>query len=87
MFAKMTPDTLDRPDSDTSRRLGNLDLAKFRDRRARTLGGATTREFRSTTPPAVAPPPWRTIARALHEPWAPPASRYVIRDLGAVPVI
>ena len=42
--------------------------------------GATTREFRSTTPPAVAPPPWRTIARALHEPWAPPASRYVIRD-------
>ena len=39
MFAKMTPDTLDRPDSDTSRRLGNLDLAKFRERRARTLGG------------------------------------------------
>ena len=54
MFAKMTPDTPDRPDSDTSRRLVNLDLSKFRDR-ARTLGGATTREFRSTTPPAVAP--------------------------------
>eukprot|EP01044_Picomonas_judraskeda_P000164 COSAG03_NODE_7_length_25331_cov_113.442375_9_plen_453_part_00 len=43
-------------------------------------GYAGLQEFRSTTPPAVAPPPWRTIARALHEPWAPPASRYVIRD-------
>ena len=48
MFAKMTPDTLDGPDSDTSRRLG--DLAKIRNRRPRKFGGATAFEFWSTTP-------------------------------------
>ena len=56
MFAKMTPDTLDRPDSDTSRRLGNLDLAKFRERRARTLGGRPPGNFGRPLPPRVT---WR----------------------------
>ena len=62
------------------------DLAKIRDRRLRKFGGATAGGILVDHPPRWrgaaprGPPPWRTIARALHEPWAPPASRYAIRD-------